>query len=113
MVNLSDLARSFINAWLGNQRMPTVLCPCHPAPRNPLTPSDDSTDPSRNAIVRLPGTDMAETSRRAHPVIARMTRDVLARAEAQGLDLARYRIGDYLLRGRTTARYGTGPSPWV
>ncbi len=60
--------------------------------------SDNHPDAKTHAIVPRPGTDLAESSRRTHPVIARMTRDVLARAESHGLGMARYRIGEYLLR---------------
>ena len=55
--------------------------------------SDDHQDSRSNAIVPRPGTDLAETGRRANPIIARMTRDLLAQAESHGLSRARYRIG--------------------
>jgi hypothetical protein len=60
--------------------------------------SDSSRDSSQNAIVPHAGTEIAETTRRISPVIQRMTRDVLARAESRGLGSARFRIGGYLLR---------------
>ncbi|MEA3642901.1 MAG: hypothetical protein VBE63_23595 [Lamprobacter sp.] len=53
---------------------------------------------SSNALVPRPGTGLAETGRRTHPVLARMSRDLLARAEVQGLSTARYRLGKYVLR---------------
>ena len=51
-----------------------------------------------NAIVHRPGTDVFGLGRGTSPVIARMTRDVLARGGAQALGVARFRIGDHLLR---------------
>lgn len=60
--------------------------------------ADDHHESRSNALVPRPGTDLAETGRRTNPVIARMTRDVLARVESRGLSTARYRIGDFLLR---------------
>jgi hypothetical protein len=59
---------------------------------------NDNGDLGQKAIVPRSGTDIAETTRRPNPVIARMTNDVLARAEARGLSAARYRVGGYLLR---------------
>jgi hypothetical protein len=60
--------------------------------------SDDHQDSESNALVPRPGTGLAETGRRTHPVLARMSRDLLARAEAQGLSTARYRLGKYVFR---------------
>jgi hypothetical protein len=48
--------------------------------------ADDNHESSSNALVPRPGTGLAETGRRTHPVLARMSRDLLARAEAQGLE---------------------------
>ena len=39
----------------------------------------------KNALIQRPDTEIAGQERRTSPVIARMTRDVLARAEACGL----------------------------
>ena len=60
--------------------------------------ADDNREFSSNALVPRPGTGLAETGRRTHPVLARMSRDLLARAEAQGLSTARYRLGKYVFR---------------
>jgi hypothetical protein len=61
--------------------------------------SDDHQDSESNALVPRPGTGLAETGRRTHPVISRMSRDVLARAKAQqGLSKARFRLGKYAFR---------------
>ena len=55
-------------------------------------------DETKNALIQRPGTGLAGTGPHTSPVIARMTRDVLARAQAGGVSLARFRIGEYLLR---------------
>ncbi len=55
-------------------------------------------DETKNALIQRPGTGLAGTGPHTSPVIARMTRDVLARAKAGGVSLARFRIGEYLLR---------------
>jgi hypothetical protein len=60
--------------------------------------ADDNQESSSNDLVPRPGTGLAETGRRKHPVLARMSRDLLARAEAQGLSTARYRLGKYVFR---------------
>ena len=52
----------------------------------------------KDSLVHRPGTGLAGQERRTSPVIARMTRDVLARAAAHGLSQARFRIGEHLLR---------------
>jgi hypothetical protein len=70
--------------------------------------SDDHQDSESNALVPRPGTGLAETGRRTHPVISRMSRDVLARAKAQqGLSKARFRLGKYAFR---EPDYGPGRS---
>lgn len=56
------------------------------------------TDKLEKALVHRPTTGLVGSDRRTSPVIARMTQDVLARAQASGLSRARFRIGDYLLR---------------
>jgi len=52
-----------------------------------------------NSLIRRPDTGLTSTGRRTSPVITRMTQDVLARARAAELSQARFRIGDYELRG--------------
>jgi len=47
-------------------------------------------------LVHRPGTDPVWQERRTHPIIARMTQDVLERA--QRMLAARFSIGDYHLR---------------
>jgi hypothetical protein len=64
----------------------------------PPMSSDDHQDSTSNALVPHPGTDLTKTGRRTNAVIARMTRDVLARAESHGISTARYRLGQYVLR---------------
>jgi hypothetical protein len=51
-----------------------------------------------NALVQRTGTEISSTGRRISPVIARMTREVLAQTKAHSLSQARFRIGEYLLR---------------
>lgn len=55
-------------------------------------------DKMKNAVVHSPGTRLAGARQRTSPVITRITQDVLARAQANGLNLARFRIGEYLMR---------------
>jgi Leucine-rich repeat (LRR) protein len=53
----------------------------------------------KNALIHRPGTGISTgTGRRTSPIIERMAQDVLARAKAQALKTARYRIGEYELR---------------
>ncbi|MEA3643733.1 MAG: leucine-rich repeat domain-containing protein [Lamprobacter sp.] len=52
----------------------------------------------KKALVPRPGSEIARPSNRRNPVISRMSRDLLARAQAQQLHAARFRIGDYELR---------------
>jgi Leucine-rich repeat (LRR) protein len=56
------------------------------------------TDELKNALVHRPPTGLVGSEMRTSPVIARITQDVLARAQASGLSRARFRIGDYVLR---------------
>jgi hypothetical protein len=55
-------------------------------------------DDKKNQLVRRPGSELGTPGRRTNRVMEGMTRDILARAKAQGLSAARFRIGDYLLR---------------
>jgi hypothetical protein len=52
----------------------------------------------KKALVPRPGSEIARPSNRRNPVISRMSRDLLARAQAQELRAARFRIGEYELR---------------
>lgn len=90
--------------------------------QSPPMSSNDLQDSKSNALVPRPGTGLAEVSRRTNPVIARMTRDVLARAQAQALSAARFRIGEYLLRepdyrqmleAHPAFRTGGPQQPWM
>lgn len=56
------------------------------------------TDELDKALVHRPATGLVGSEKRTNPVIARMTQDLLVRAQASGLSRARFRIGDYVLR---------------
>ena len=49
-------------------------------------------------IVLSTGKELARQEERTSPIIERISRDVITRAEAQGLSQSRFRLGNYLLR---------------
>ena len=49
-------------------------------------------------LVHRPETGLTGPGQRTSPILDRMTQDLVARAEGGGLSLARFRLGDYLLR---------------
>jgi hypothetical protein len=61
--------------------------------------TDHPGDVEEQTLVPHAGTELGSVRRRTHPVISRMSRDVLARAKAQqGLSKARFRLGKYAFR---------------
>jgi hypothetical protein len=55
-------------------------------------------DADRNALIPGPATDPIRTDRRASPVMVRMTKEILARAQASGLNRARFGMFGYQFR---------------
>ena len=56
------------------------------------------THDNKKGLIPRSSSEVAGDGRRKSPVIKRMTRDVLTRAEVHGVDQSRFRIGDYEFR---------------
>lgn len=56
------------------------------------------TGEGKKALVSRPDSEIAGPYKRRSPVLERMTRDVLSRAQARDLSAARFRVGEYELR---------------